>query len=414
MTSIEATCRHDIDALRVLLFGSLILYHVGMLYVFDWDWHIKSSYASTWLQVPMLLINRWRMPLLFVISGVAVSFLQRKLGGPALLSNRTRRILVPLLFGMAVIVPIQPYVEAVTKHVVEPGLGAFLVRYFTLQPWPKDAFAGAQPGITWNHLWYLAYVWVYSLVLIAMTPLLCSRGGRWMRERVVGLRGGWLLLLPALPKAIALMTLGDAFPGTNALTDDWYQHALYFWYFLFGWWIATDTGLWTAIRALRKTALRLAIINCVAYLLIIQVLLTDDSPSWMLFGTRLLSGLNTWLWILTVLGWSATLLDRPFRWLPYATEAVLPWYVLHQSLIVAVAYVLVPLKIGAVGEPIVVIAATVIGCGVLHEFVIRRSRKMRFLFGLKPMVASPIVDRVGHDSASPARASLNRFGRDSS
>ena len=391
--AIPTTRRHDIDALRVLLFGSLILYHVGMLYVADWSWHLKSSYQSPWLQVPMLLINRWRMPLLFVISGIAMSFLQRHLAGWPLVANRTRRILVPLLFGMVVIVPIQPYVEAVTKHAIEPGFGAFLIRYFTLQPWPKDAFTGARPGITWNHLWYLAYVWVYSLVLIGAMPLLSSRAGRWARQRIVGLRGGWLLLLPALPKAIALMTLADAFPATDALVDDWYQHALYFWYFLFGWWSATEPDLWGMIASLRRTALRLAIVNGIAYLLIIQVLLTDDSPSWMLFAARLLSGLNTWLWILSVLGWSATLLDRPFRWLPYATEAVLPWYVLHQSLIIGVAYLVVPLRIGAVTEPLVVIVATAVGCGVLHEFVIRRNPALRFLFGLKPlgvaMAASP-------------------------
>jgi surface polysaccharide O-acyltransferase-like enzyme len=389
------TRRQDIDALRVLLFCSLILYHVGMLYVAGWPFHLKSSYQAEWLQVPMLLINRWRMPLLFMISGIAMSFLQRNLSGGSLVANRNRRILVPLLFGMLVIVPIQPYIEGVVKHAVEPGFGFFLVDYFTLRPWPKDAFAGARPGITWNHLWYLAYVWVYSVVVIAAMPLLRSGAGRFLRERVAGLRGGWLLVVPALPKAIALMTLGDAFPATDALIDDWYQHALFFPYFLFGWWIATDPGIWAEIRALRKRALVLAIINAIAYLSIIQVLLTDDSPPWMLFATRALSGLNTWLCILAVLGWSATLLDRPFSWLPYATEAVLPWYVLHQSLIIAVAYVLVPMKIGAVLEPLVVVAFTALGCALLHEFVIRRSRAMRFLFGLKPQAASTVQGPLG-------------------
>ncbi len=397
----KTTRRHDIDALRVLLFCSLILYHACMLYVAEWPWHLKSSYQSEWLQVPMLLINRWRMPLLFLISGIAVSFLERNLAGWSLVGNRTRRILVPLVFGMLVIVPIQPYVEGVMRHAVEPGFGPFLVDYFTFRPWPKDAFAGAHPGITWNHLWYLAYLWLYSLMVIAAMPLLRSRVGTFVRERVAGLRGGWLLLVPALPKAIALMTLGDAFPMTNALTDDWYQHALFFSYFLFGWWIASDTGLWIEIRSLRKRALGLATFNAIAYVLIIQVLLTDDSPPWMLFATRALSGLNTWLCILTVLGWSATLLDRPFRWLPYATEAVLPWYVLHQSLIVAVAYVLVPMKIGAALEPVVVIASTALACVVLHEFVIRRSGAMRFLFGLKPLPAS--TGQVHRDSLTGRR-----------
>ena len=68
--------RHDIDALRVLAFGLLILYHLGMLYVSDWGFHLKSHYLAGWLQYPMLFLNRWRMDLLFLISGLAVHFLR--------------------------------------------------------------------------------------------------------------------------------------------------------------------------------------------------------------------------------------------------------------------------------------------------------------------------------------------------
>ena len=64
--------RHDIDALRVIAFGLLILYHVCMFYVLDWGWHVKSTYQAEWLQWPMQFVNQWRMPLLFVISGLAV------------------------------------------------------------------------------------------------------------------------------------------------------------------------------------------------------------------------------------------------------------------------------------------------------------------------------------------------------
>ena len=382
------TRRHDIDALRVLLFGSLILYHVAMLYVAEWPFHLKSSYRSEALQVPMLLINRWRMPLLFLVSGIAMNFLHRKLDGWRWVANRTRRVLVPLAFGIVVVVPIQPYCQGVANHLVEPGFGRFLIDYFTFHRWPAHAFDGSTPpGITWNHLWYLAYLWVYSLVLAAALPLLDSRAGSAIRRAFASLRGGWLLLLPALPKTIALMTLADAFPGTNDLTHDWYQHALYFPYFLFGWWMASDPGLWGELRAMRKRALALAAFNWIAYLLVTEVL-PDDVDGFTLAAVRWMGGLNTWLWCVAVLGWSATLLDRPFRWLPYATEAVLPWYVLHQSILIAVAFVLVPLRIGPVAEPLLVTAATIVGCLVLHEFAIRRSPILRACFGLKPADAS--------------------------
>src|SRR5690554_3056190 len=72
--AMNSTRRHDIDALRVIAFGLLILYHVGMFYVADWGWHIKSAYLAEWLQHPMLLLNRWRMSLLFLVSGLAVNF----------------------------------------------------------------------------------------------------------------------------------------------------------------------------------------------------------------------------------------------------------------------------------------------------------------------------------------------------
>ena len=75
----QAARRHDIDALRALAFGLLILYHWGMLYVGgeDWGWHLKSPYLAEWLQLPMLAVNRWRMDLIFLVSGLSVHFLLR-------------------------------------------------------------------------------------------------------------------------------------------------------------------------------------------------------------------------------------------------------------------------------------------------------------------------------------------------
>ena len=85
----------------------------------------------------------------------------------------------------------------------------------------------------------------------------------------------------------------------------------------------------------------------------------------------------------SILGWAHAWLNRPFRWLPWANEAVYPWYVLHQSLIVLCAYWLLPSQLGPVLEPLLVLAGTIAGCWLLHGFVIRRSRWLRPLFGLK-------------------------------
>jgi peptidoglycan/LPS O-acetylase OafA/YrhL len=101
--------RNDIDALRALAFAVLILYHLGMLYVAGEDWHIRSPHSYEWLKLPMLFVNRWRMDLIFLISGLSVNFLLRDVGADRFVASRSWRLLLPLVFGCLVVVPIQPY-----------------------------------------------------------------------------------------------------------------------------------------------------------------------------------------------------------------------------------------------------------------------------------------------------------------
>jgi hypothetical protein len=393
--------RHDIDALRVLAFGLLILYHTAMAYVADWGWHVKSTYISTTLQLPMLLLNRWRMPLLFLISGVALSFLLRRTPPTTLARQRSSHLLLPLLFGMLVVVPIQPYCQALAKGIIEPGFGHFLIRYFTFQPWPAKAFDGSDVGITWNHLWYLPYLWAYTMLLLALQEPLHSALGQRIANAFTGLRGLWLLVLPGLPKTLALITLSDRFPGTNNLVWDWYQHALYFAVFLYGYWLGAHPAVWQELQRLRRVSLGLALLVFSVYGTVIYLdLLEDPIPGWLHLAWNWLSGLNMWLWLATVLGWGHHLLNRPFRWLPYANEAIFPWYMLHQSIIVALVFWLAPLHLGPIVEPLLVIAGTVSGCALAHEFLIRRNRWLRPLFGLKPLAddAAAIVRPLPADA----------------
>lgn len=378
--------RHDIDALRVLAFGLLILYHLGMLYVDDWGFHLKSHYLAGWLQYPMLFLNRWRMDLLFLISGLAVHFLRGRHPLPVVAWKRTVRLLLPLLFGMAVVIPIQPYVQGVDNGLVAPGFGAFLLRYWTGGPWPAGAFDGWQFGVTWNHLWYLPYVWVYTLVLLALIPLLESPLGQRAVTACRRTHGSALLLLPAVPLMVYSALLGARFPQNHALLHDWHAHAQYGTVFFYGYLLGTRGGLWDELARLRRASLATALLCFAGFLCLDRFMdvspLTPAAMATVHGVLRVLNYLYTWTAIAAVLGWGHQYLNRPFRWLPYAREAVFPWYVLHQSVMLAAAYWLIPLRLGAVLEPLLVLACTVGGCALLHEFAIRRSRWLRPLFGL--------------------------------
>jgi peptidoglycan/LPS O-acetylase OafA/YrhL len=375
------TRRHDIDALRAIAFAFLILYHLCMLYVLDWDWHIKSSYQAEWLQWPMVLMNRWRMHLIFLISGIASAFLIKPDLAGKFLAGRTVRLMLPLIFGMAVIVPIQPYAQGVSNGLVEPGFLQFLVDYYGGKPWPRDAFDGWRYGVTWNHLWYLAYLWVYTVALALLARPLDSKLGLRLRGLFTGLRGASLMLLPVVPFCLYSLTLQPIFPEEGDFIHDWYRNAVYFTVFLIGYVVARDAGFWTETSRLRWATLACALAIFLVRL-VLGSLYPDEAPRSIELLALVLRNLYMWSMLLTILGWAHAYLNRPFRWLSWANEAVYTWYILHQSLIVLLAYWLVSLKLGPVLEPAVVLVGTVGGCWLLFA-CIRRVRWLRPLFGMK-------------------------------
>lgn len=377
--------RHDIDALRALAFAGVILYHVAMYYVAGWHWHIKSPHAAEWLQWPMRALNLWRMDLVFLISGVAFGFLRRGQTPARLIGQRSLRLLVPLAFGMAVVVPFQPYAQAVANGSITPGFADFLVRYYTGGyiggAWPRNAFDGWDFGVTWNHLWYLPYLWAYTTVLALLLPVVESAAGRRVRDAFTRLRGAALLGVPVLPLALYSATLWPRFPVTHDLIHDGWLHAVYFTLFVYGYWTGVVPGFWAELRRLRWVALALAVV-----LLAVHVGLrsgADAVPAWRL-PARLAADAYLWASLVAVLGWAHHRLNRPWPWLRWANESVYPWYVLHQTLIIALAVALAPWALGPVAEPAVLVAGTALGCWLLTDGLVRRFNPLRVLLGLKP------------------------------
>ncbi len=367
--------RHDIDTLRFLAFGLVMVYHLGMAYVADWPWHLKSAHAAEWLQWPMRALNLWRLDLVFLVSGLALGLLMRREApARALWRQRSARLLLPLAFGMAVVVPYQAYAQALAGGFIGPGFGAFLWRYAQGGPWPAGAFDGWQFGITWNHLWFLPYLWAYTSVLLLARRVLAP-----LAPRFQALRGAGLMLLPLVPLMLWSLLLRRHFPPTHDLINDWWMHAVYFTVFLYGWWIGTDAALWRELTRLRWWALGGAVFAFGAHLGV-RLGLTTPWP-WV----RLAADAVSWWAIVAALGFAHRHLNRPWPWLGWARESVYPWYVLHQTLIIVALAWLMPLGLGPVAEPLLVLALTVLGCWSINDGLIRRVGWLRACFGLAPL-----------------------------
>ncbi|MBQ4812411.1 acyltransferase family protein [Pseudoalteromonas luteoviolacea] len=384
MTNSQFTRQWDLDWLRVLVFGVLILYHVGMYYVADWGWHIKSAYTSELLQNFMLLSNQWRMSLLFFISGIVLAFCHQRMSTWQLIKAKTLRLFVPLLFGMYVVVAPQMYIEMLDKGLITMSFFDFWLAYINPNT-PLLAQYQSEIGLlTWNHLWFLAYLWVYCLLLLVFT-------------RIVPLRPLLSALEAKLSASVALgvaivtlfvvwMMLRQTYPSTHGLIDDWYNHGKYFSVFLMGYIFALLPHLKASVVKNRHGLTAVALIGYTLILLDKHGFLYFlsqhfETNIWVksLYGVVVCT--NHWAWMLALIGYSASHLTSPNPPLRYATSAVLPWYILHQTLIIGCAYWLKPFEISPGIESIFIIALTALGCFLGYE-VIQRNKVLCVLFGV--------------------------------
>ena len=275
-----------------------------------------------------------------------------------------------------------------------------MARYLTFQDFPGDAWGGEEIITwTWNHLWYLPYVLIYTLVLIPIAMLL-EGPGRPVRSWFQSLRGAWIVLVPIVPLMLYGIFIFPHFPDMNhALMDDWYSHAMYGTFFLVGYLVGRDDGFWAELARMRKALLALGVVSFLSLLALREVF--PEEPGIALEQARaFMIYLNRWSWILAVLAWGHHLVRRPSRALTYATAAIFPWYILHQTITVVAGYELSRFALGPVVEPLLVFGITIGGCLFLYEYVIRRVSLLRPLFGL-PYRDRSVVSRVGRGEQAP-------------
>lgn len=365
--------RHDLDWLRVAAFALLILYHVGLLYV-TWEFHIKSGHAGPLLEPVMLLLNPWRLMLLFFISGVALRHAMDRTSLRRFLPRRTMRLFIPVLFGMAVVVVPQAYFELRWKGEIGPEFWPFYLSYLS----PAQEFSIITP--TWNHLWYVVYILVYTLAVAALLPLLRRLDGASSRLLPrLAQRPAWLLVVPALPFVLYRLWLDPMFPATHTLVNDWATHAHALTMFILGYLCARSAAFWRGVDAALCPALGLAV--TLGFVLLWLRLSAATADPAVVAVVPVLRVFYAWASIVALLGLAQRYLDRPGRALIYLNQAIFPYYILHQTLIIAIGYLLLAYELPAWAEAGLVTLGTIAGCGVLYE-VIRRVAFLRPLFGL--------------------------------
>ncbi len=367
--------RHDIDWLRIIALGLLVVYHV--LCVFNSSgWEIKSAHAGPWADGVIALLTPWRMTLVFVIGGIAARFLFEKLDAMALARNRAQRLILPFIFGVIFLAPPQTYIRlsaAGAEH------GSFL-DFWLHRFWFANQIHGVHfPDFV--HLWFLPYLFTYAVLVACIwkwRPVLFARASHWADAAPV-----WLLL--------ALVMAWMVFVGNYV--EPWKHRTMVFFYdlsghlkygpaFLFGVLIARGNLFWRRVAAARWWLLALA-----------AALGTASYAAWLITHGKLemlwLRELYGAVTVFAALAFGVVFLNRPSAALTYCNDAVLPVYVLHQTLLVLIASVS-----GAMLWPVeaalpFLLISTLATSIALYHFLIRHTSWLRALFGQSPHARKP-------------------------
>jgi hypothetical protein len=372
------TGRHyGMDWLRIGAFQLLILYHVGMAFV-PWYYQVKLvAPGIAWATIPMFLLNPWRLSLLFVVSGYASAALYAKQGGGAgFLRSRMARLGIPLIFGMAVVVVPQPWVWLATHFDYGHGFGYFVVDdYYRFQKIDGVAMP------TWMHLWFVVYLLVYTVFLVSLLslPVRWRRACLRMAERVLA---GPLLLPVGILWVYAARSIGTGWEESHALVSDWSAHATYLPAFLFGaalrwsdrllpvigrWWPAASVAALGGWLVLASTEL-LWPGNTVA-------------PHWAWTSFQIARSVESWCAIIALIGMADRFANVDHRWRPMLAEAVFPFYLIHQTIIVVAGYALLSTATGPLARFAILLLVTILGCWAFY-LVGRRVDWLRPAIGL--------------------------------
>lgn len=370
--------RHDLDWLRLIAIVILLFFHTGMWFN-PWDWHVKNNELSGSFRYWMIWSHFWRMPLLLFISGAGTYLAMGKRTTGQFANERLRRLLVPVIFGMLVVVPPQIYYEHIKEY---SSYWDFYKTVFNFVPYPEGSFS-------WHHLWFVVYLLLYSLVALPLLLFLRSEKSQKFKEalyKALATPAG-ILLIPSIFVLLTQIVLRPYFPEeTHDLTDLGYM-VFYGSFFLWGMLCYSNQKIWSAIGASRKYLLVASIFILIPFYGMYFHFRKFYHLPWTERTVEIIFDVTgiflSWFTVITIIAFGQRYLNKPHPWLSKINEGLYPFYILHQTVIIAIGYYVCQWDWSIAAKYWTICFLTLISCVAFFILIIRPFNVMRFLFGVK-------------------------------
>jgi len=404
-----------IDWLRISAEVVVLLIH-AVSFFHPLDWHVKNSETNNFSLLVFQFLHMWVMPLFFFLAGAATLFFIKKPFGTFLIS-RIERLLIPLVVGMVILIPPQKYVEALSHHVFSGGYFEFMKAYFSgdarLFPFGIH-FSLGFINFSSYHLWFLVHLVIISILLFPLMYLVYNKGARFLDKMnmLISFKGGAILLF--IPIAVVYVFMKRIFPDFTG----WGDLSRNAGYFMLGFMCIRHEGLRQSILNSRVVALIPAGIVTIFYLMsflpgqlvLSQLLQNNQVYGFFVFRESLVT-LATWSWVLFFIGTGMKYLNVESRYRPALNELVLPFYMLHQTVLLLIGYIVVQWDWNMLSKFVFIFTSSFFVILAIYIVAIRPFNVLRYLFGMSKLKknanlavslnsqaqVAPVVDVLGKE-----------------
>lgn len=369
--------RTDLDWLRVIAVLLLVPFHAALIFLPDPALvaYVKDSQPSAVLAPLVDFLSRWQLEVLFFVAGAASWYALGGRSAGRYLAERLRRLLIPFILGLLTLVPLMVNL----RFLGQPGaasVGQIYARFFAR----GSDLTGMTGGFTPAHLWFLLYLFVFCLLGLPLFLLLRLAPAQRALAQVAGMPGViGLLYLGFVPLALArqadLLGLHDKDP------------LCYFLVVLAGYVLTSQPRFQEVIDRATWASLALALGATLAPRVpAVTALLAAPGAE---FAGLLLFKLSQWAWLLAILGGAHRWLTHDGPALRYASEAAMPFYMLHLPLVTLVGLFVVGLSAGVLMKYALVVVAATLATLAVYDLAVKRVGALRFCFGMKRRSARP-------------------------
>jgi peptidoglycan/LPS O-acetylase OafA/YrhL len=366
-----------IDWLRILAMLVIFFMHSSSFWAFG-TWHVKSYVTSLGIDI-FVESTHWVMPIFFILAGASVYFSLKSRSAGGFIKERTLRILIPIIFlGFFIIAPPQVYLERLTQGDFSGSFFEFYHHYYF------DGFygLGGNFAIVPMHMWFLWLLFIFSLILLPIFLPKKENGKSLGFKLAILFEKPWTFVVPVLLLAGSQVLLNDL--GDIISWGGGWNHLSYLIFFISGYLIFSNAKIRENISRYTFTALIIAIaMYALIYMLRFDIINLDIPDELGYFIVWIILALRTWFFIMAILGFGSKFLNFNNRFVGYANEAVLPFYILHQTVILIIGFFVLQLSIGIAPSYAIITICSFIVIMVIYEFLVRRINVFRFLFGMR-------------------------------